>query len=86
MRKVQVVYRRSEDGWWAESPDVPGWTAVGDSFEEVRDLAQEGLPFFAEEQLIVEEAKLPTQAARINWKVRPALLGVAPDRGAKLAS
>ena len=86
MRKVQVVYHRSKDGWWAESPDVPGWTAAGDSFEEVRDLAQEGLPFFAEEELVVEDARLPTQAAEIIWKVEPALLGVAPIGGAKLAS
>jgi predicted RNase H-like HicB family nuclease len=76
MRKVRVIYHLDDDGWWAESPDVPGWTGVGDSFDEVRDLAHEGLPFFAEEDLSFEEIGLPTKAASVEWKLGPTLSGV----------
>lgn len=79
MRKVRAIYHREDDGWWAESPEVPGWTAVGGSFEEVRDLTHEGLPFFAEEELSIEEIGLPTEAAEIVWKVGPTLSGVGAN-------
>ena len=74
MRKVRVEYHREDDGWWAESPDVEGWTAVGGSFEEVRDLSLEGLPFFEEEELDIEEVGIPTGAAEIVWKSGPPVL------------
>jgi predicted RNase H-like HicB family nuclease len=45
MDTVRVIYHHEEDGWWAESPDVEGWSAAGDSFPEVRELAVEGIPF-----------------------------------------
>ena len=28
MVNVLVIYHREADGWWAESPDVEGWTAA----------------------------------------------------------
>lgn len=36
------------DGWWAESPDVEGWSATGDSYAEVVKLAEKGIPFALE--------------------------------------
>jgi predicted RNase H-like HicB family nuclease len=47
MRTAQFIYRSEPDGWWAASPDLPGYSAIGDSFEEVRRLAAEGAPWFA---------------------------------------
>jgi len=41
---VRVLYHREGDGWWAESPDVEGWSAAGDSYREVLRLAEEGIP------------------------------------------
>jgi predicted RNase H-like HicB family nuclease len=76
MRRARVVYHREKDGWWAESPEVPGWTAAGDSFEEVHNLAHEGLPFFAEEKLFIEDVALPTEAGRINWTEGPNVSGL----------
>jgi predicted RNase H-like HicB family nuclease len=35
----------SAAGWWAESPDVEGWSAAGDTYAEVARLAGEGIPF-----------------------------------------
>lgn len=45
MNTVRVIYHHEGDGWWAESPDVEGWSAAGDTFPEVRELAVEGIPF-----------------------------------------
>jgi predicted RNase H-like HicB family nuclease len=50
MRTVVVKYRKEADGAWiGTSPDVPGYVAHGDSFDEARERAQEGLPWFTEE-------------------------------------
>jgi predicted RNase H-like HicB family nuclease len=45
MDSVRVICHYAEDGWWAESPDVQGWSAAGESFSEIRALAVEGIPF-----------------------------------------
>jgi predicted RNase H-like HicB family nuclease len=45
METVRVIYHHEGDGWWAESPDVDGWSAAGDSYAEVVKLAKEGIPF-----------------------------------------
>ena len=55
MRSVRVIYRAEADGWWAESPDVPGYTAVGKDYDEVHRLAHEGLRDFAGEDLSFQE-------------------------------
>lgn len=46
MRTVQVIYHQEPEGWWAESPDVEGFGASGETLEELRDLVREGLPFY----------------------------------------
>lgn len=51
MRTARVIYHQEPEGWWAESPEVPGWSAAGESFDELRGLAEEGVRFFAEEEL-----------------------------------
>jgi predicted RNase H-like HicB family nuclease len=53
MEIVRVIYHHESDGWWAESPDVEGWSAAGDSYAEVVKLAEEGIPF-----ALKREAKL----------------------------
>lgn len=61
MRIVRVLYRQEADGWWAESPDVPGYTAVGRDHEEVRQMIREGLPYFLGETLgYLEEIIAPS--------------------------
>ncbi len=45
MEIVRVIYHHENDGWWAESPDVEGWSAAGDSYAEVVKLAEDGIPF-----------------------------------------
>ena len=54
MEPIRVIYHREPEGWWAESPDVKGWTAVGDSYSEVLRLAEEGIPFALEREAHLE--------------------------------
>lgn len=55
VREARVIYRAESDGWWAESPDFPGYTAVGKDYGEVRRLTHEGLVEFAGETLELTE-------------------------------
>jgi len=48
MKTVRVIYHHEADGWWAESPDVEGWSAAGDTYAEVVKLAEEGILFALE--------------------------------------
>jgi predicted RNase H-like HicB family nuclease len=54
-RKVWIEYHSEPEGWWAESPDLPGFSAAGDTFPEVHAQAHEGAEFFAEEPLEIED-------------------------------
>jgi predicted RNase H-like HicB family nuclease len=42
---VRVLYHDEPEGWWAESPDIEGWTVAGESFEQVRQLVEDGVSF-----------------------------------------
>lgn len=46
MRTITLTFHHEDDSWWVESPDVAGFTAVGKTFLETRDLAREGLHFY----------------------------------------
>jgi predicted RNase H-like HicB family nuclease len=48
METVRVIYHHEADGWWAESPDVEGWSAAGATYAEVVKLTEEGIPFAIE--------------------------------------
>lgn len=54
METVRVIYHHEADGWWAESPDVEGWSAAGDTYAEVVKLAEEGVPFALEDSVELE--------------------------------
>lgn len=56
MRTVRVIYREEAEGWWAESPDVSGYTAADNSLDNLRDLVPEGISEFLEEPVLVIEA------------------------------
>jgi predicted RNase H-like HicB family nuclease len=44
--KAIIVYCHQEpDGWWAESPAAPGFTAAADSLDELEDQVRGGLQF-----------------------------------------
>jgi predicted RNase H-like HicB family nuclease len=52
------MYRWEPEGFWAESPEAPGFTAVGATLEEVRQLAREGLEFHFQEPVDLDEVFL----------------------------
>jgi len=55
MRRITIQYHWEPEGWWADSPDLPGFTAVGDTYEEIRVLVMEGVAEVTEEPFIVVE-------------------------------
>jgi predicted RNase H-like HicB family nuclease len=66
MKTVRVIYHHEPKGWWANSPDIPGWSAAGQSYEEVRQLAVEGVEFALERSDLVVEHYLPESAVAIR--------------------
>ena len=42
---VRILYHREPQGWWADSPDLEGWTVAGLTYDEVRELAADGVSF-----------------------------------------
>jgi predicted RNase H-like HicB family nuclease len=55
VRSVSIHYHVEDGSWWAESPELTGWTAAGDSLEEVRDQALSGAKHFAGEPVAISE-------------------------------
>lgn len=74
MRTVRVIYHEDPDGWWATSPEVPGYTGFGETYAEVRHKMDEGLPWYAEEDSLImahivsspEGEPTPTGGARVS--------------------
>jgi predicted RNase H-like HicB family nuclease len=58
---VRVLYHHEKEGWWAESPDLAGWTAAGATFEEVRELVEE-LPMVLEDPALELEHFSPVES------------------------
>lgn len=46
--------------WWAESPQVEGWSAVADHLKELLALVHEGLPFYLERESVDFKPQLVT--------------------------
>ena len=46
--KFLVIYEKSETGWGAYVPDLPGLGVAGSSLEEVKRLIREGIEFHLE--------------------------------------
>lgn len=42
---VRILYHQNPQGWWAESPDIDGWSVAGETYEEARQLAEDGVSF-----------------------------------------
>jgi predicted RNase H-like HicB family nuclease len=54
VRTVTLVYHRELEGWWAESPDIKGFVAGGETLAEARAMAEEGLRFYLSESDDIE--------------------------------
>jgi predicted RNase H-like HicB family nuclease len=42
---IRILYHQEAQGWWAESPEIDGWSVAGHSYEEVRQLVEDGVTF-----------------------------------------
>jgi predicted RNase H-like HicB family nuclease len=58
MRHVTIQYH-CDGQWWADSPDLPNYTAVANSFAELRDLVLDGVEFAAGEPVVIVEEAPP---------------------------
>lgn len=55
MAVIKLIFHHEDGIWWVESPDMPGYTASSDTFNDVHKLAQEGISMFAKEQKMNEK-------------------------------
>lgn len=69
--KIRIEIEGEGTHWYADSPDIEGFVALGDSLEEVRELAKSLIYFHFEcenvvvEDLVIEETILERQPADI---------------------
>lgn len=64
MIQVFVIYHFEPEGWWAESPDVTGYTAAAHSLTELRELVLDGLRFYLRcEDVVMVERFAPSSSA-----------------------
>jgi predicted RNase H-like HicB family nuclease len=42
---IATWYHHEPEGWWAESPDIDGWSVAGESYDEFRRPAEDGVSF-----------------------------------------
>lgn len=55
MVEITVEYHEEDGLWWAESEQVSGWVAGGDTREQARERVREGLRFIHGEDVIIDE-------------------------------
>ncbi len=60
---IVIYYHREPDGFWAEAPDAPGFTAVAPTMEELEKRVEEGLQFY------FESAREPRSGASVTSTV-----------------
>lgn len=46
VQTITITYHHEGLYWWADSTDLPGFTAGGDTLHEARQLAKEGVSFY----------------------------------------
>lgn len=72
---VSVRYHYEGSSWWADSPELEGFVAVGSSLPEVRDLVREGVPFYAENDRVEILEALERDAVVVQVNVTRAPTG-----------
>ena len=50
MRTVSLRYHRGDNAWWADSDDMPGFSAAADTFNAIRKEAWDGVRFYFDDQ------------------------------------
>lgn len=70
MRKtVRIRYHHEPEGWWAESNELPGWTAAASTIDELRALTRESVAGFQGLDVAIEEDGVPLSAeSAVQWR------------------
>ena len=71
--KYLIVYEKSNTGWGAYAPDLPGLGAVGKTLDEVKELIRDAVEFHLEGMRARRSDPRAQREDRINHdlKVRP---------------
>lgn len=83
MAPIRVVYHREGESWWAESPDVDGYTAAAASLSDLRGLVRGGLPFLLDTIEVMVDEYLEDGARLDRW---PAVFSGFPKPDVKAAN
>lgn len=71
MRTYAVVFEKTETGWGAYAPDLPGLGVAGATFEETEQLMREGIEFHIE-GLRADGDPVPEPTTRVSEIAIPA--------------
>jgi predicted RNase H-like HicB family nuclease len=71
MKEYAVVFEKTETGWSAYAPDLPGLGVAGDTFEETEQLMREGIEFHIE-GLRADGEPVPEPTTRVGEIAVPA--------------
>ena len=63
MDKVRVIHHCEPEGWWAESPDIAGWSVAGDTYADVRALVDAGVEIALDRTGVAIEHFVPADTA-----------------------
>lgn len=50
MRQITIVIHRETDGWWAEAPELPGFSAAAATIDSLREVTRDGLAFHLDDE------------------------------------
>lgn len=54
--QIVVTYHFEDGSWWADSADIPGWSAAGGTFRGTRDLVREAMEVLPEWGVVPRDA------------------------------
>lgn len=85
MRQITVRYHKEAGTWWAESPNLPGFSAAADSREELRALVAEGVAFAIDDEphMILEAAWDTYTSANVSTLAGTSPAELTPQFGYK---
>jgi predicted RNase H-like HicB family nuclease len=71
MKEYAVIFEKTETGWSAYVPDLPGLGVAGTAFDEIEQLIREGIEFHIE-GLRAEGEAVPEPTTRVLEVAIPA--------------
>lgn len=70
MRQITLVIHHEEGTWWAESSELPGFSAAAESLEELRREATDGIAFHLDDEpFVVSETMSDADQPKVWWRV-----------------